>query len=319
MENGVRSPNQGCWYDLQVNPFLLYFASGESLYLGAAVLVLLVVISPFLQPPWLLRLRNISAWLTLVLIVMSSPPFAWIVDVIFGAAFLCWLIAWNKASDQVFTKIRVVTMVLLLLLLLALPTVELPHRKMPVLKGEASDHLVVIGDSISSGLGTRVTPWPAVMQGMSGVEVRNVLSPGATVADGLAMAQRVGPDDRLILIELGGNDLIAGESLDVFARGLEAVLARLTVAGRMIVMFELPLLPDRIAYGRIQRRLARKYGVSLIPKRYLTDVIAGQDATSDGLHLSDVGARRMAAVVTKALFLVLKTQHGSLTAPATRS
>jgi lysophospholipase L1-like esterase len=74
-------------------------------------------------------------------------------------------------------------------------------------------------------------------------------------------------------------------------------------------MFELPLLPHKIAYGQIQRRLAAKYGVWLIPKRYFTDVIGGANATSDGLHLSEIGSRRMAALVAQALLPVLKARH----------
>ena len=208
-------------------------------------------------------------------------------------------------------------MALLLLLLFALPAVEFPHRRMPVLIGGASNHLVVIGDSISSGLATRVPPWPIVLQGMTGAEVRNLSRPGALVSDGVAMAQRVTADDRLVLIELGGNDLIAGEPSDVFAQELDTVLAKLAASGRTIIMFELPLLPDRIAYGRIQRRLASKYAVWLIPKRYLTAVLAGQDATSDGLHLTDVGAGRMAALVARVLRPVLRGRSDRLTVPAT--
>ena len=131
------------------------------------------------------------------------------------------------------------------------------------------------------------------------------------------MAQRANADDRLVLIELGGNDLIAGEPSDVFARGLEELLANLAAPERIIVMFELPLLPDRTAYGRIQRRLAERHGVWLIPKRYLTSVIAGQDATSDGLHLTDVGAGRMAALVARVLRPVLRARSDRLTVPAT--
>jgi acyl-CoA thioesterase I len=302
-----------------MNPVLLYFASGESLYSGAAFLALIVAISPFLKYCWLLRVRNVVALMALVLIVMACPPFAWIVDAIFGAAFLLWFIAWNKTSARyVWTKIRLATMGLLFFLLLVLPAAEFSHRRMPVIEGEASDHLVVIGDSISSGLGTRVPPWPVVMQQMARVEVRNLSRAGATVSDGVPMADKVNADEHLILIELGGNDLIAGEPSDVFARGLEAVLARLTAPGRTLVMFELPLLPDKIAYGQIQRRLASQYGVSLIPKRYLIEIIAGPEATSDGLHLTDVGARRMAAVVAQILLPVLETHVEKSTDRATR-
>jgi acyl-CoA thioesterase-1 len=54
-------------------------------------------------------------------------------------------------------------------------------------------------------------------------------------------------------------------------------------------MFELPLLPLKNSFGRAQRTLARKYGVRLIPKRFLTNVFAIPGSTSDGLHFTQAG------------------------------
>jgi hypothetical protein len=246
------------------------------------------------------------------------PAFCMIVDVIFAAVFLIWFITWNRsAKGRIWLRMRTPTMVPIFVLLLGLPAVEWSHRRMPVIEGEANDHLVVIGDSISAGLGSRVLQWPAIMQQKTKLDVRNLSRPGTTMSDGESMAEMVTAEDHLILIELGGNDLIAGESSDVFAQALNAVLARLAVPGRTLVMFELPLLPDRVAYGQIQRRLCAQYRVWLIPKRYLSGVIAGRDATSDGLHLTDIGARRMEAVVTRILLPVLKTRLDKPTVLAT--
>lgn len=91
-----------------------------------------------------------------------------------------------------------------------------------------------------------------------------------------------------------------------FGQGLDVLLSKLAVPGRTLVMFELPLLPHKIAFGQIQRRLAATYGVSLIPKRFFIDVIGGANATSAGLHLSNAGARRMAVLVSTVLSPVLK-------------
>ena len=196
-------------------------------------------------------------------------------------------------------------------------TCALPiYRRVPVLKGERNSDLVIIGDSISAGIGDRVQSWPSVMNQMAGVKIKNLSKPGAAIADGLAMADRVIPEDRLILIELGGNDLIAGQPSAAYETTLEKVLAKLAAPGRTQVMFELPLVPTMVGYGQAQRRLARKYGVWLIPKRCFTKVISGEDATSDGLHLTDVGARRMAALVTEILSPVLEVQAAPPTAPA---
>jgi len=85
----------------------------------------------------------------------------------------------------------------------------------------------------------------------------------------------------------------------------------LTGPRRTIVMFELPLIPTRIAFGRIQRRLAEKYGVRLIPKRYFAQVVSGADATSDGIHLNQTGMQRMSRLVVQVLLPVLKPTRAS--------
>jgi lysophospholipase L1-like esterase len=72
-------------------------------------------------------------------------------------------------------------------------------------------------------------------------------------------------------------------------------------------MFELPLLPNKIAYGPIQGSLSAKYRVALIPKQYFGQVIGDADATTDGLHLSASGARCMAALVAQVLSPLLKS------------
>ena len=66
---------------------------------------------------------------------------------------------------------------------------------------------------------------------------------------------------------------------------------------REILMFELPLPPFHHNFGRIQRKLARKHGVALIPKRLFAQVLAAPGSTSDGLHLSEKGATLMADTV----------------------
>src|SRR5437870_2613859 len=54
-------------------------------------------------------------------------------------------------------------------------------------------------------------------------------------------------------------------------------------------------------YGRVQRRLAAAHGVTLIPKRWLADVLTADGATVDGIHLSQEGHERMAEKVWRLL------------------
>jgi hypothetical protein len=105
------------------------------------------------------------------------------------------------------------------------------------------------------------------MKQLTLVPVKNLSRPGAQVAEGPNMTEKVTADDRVVLVESGRNDLFRREPLMVFEKNLEATLSNLAMPGRTIVMFELPLLPYEIASGQVQRRLAAKYGVWLIPEK----------------------------------------------------
>jgi acyl-CoA thioesterase-1 len=286
----------------------MYFASGESLYAGAALLLLAIALSPLLMRRWHRLLRNLAAWLGLLLMVMASPPFPRVVDIGFLGAFVLWFgTELRIARTPVSATWRVATAAILAGLLLVLSATELRHRYPPTITGAPTDHLVVIGDSISAGIDLRVQSWPTVMQQMTGVPVKNLALPGADSLEALTAAAKLKLEDRVVLIEIGGNDLLSGVPSKEFARRLEAILGSVTSPNRVVVMFELPLLPHWISYGQAQRRLASKYGVFLIPKRDFAAVISGRSATLDGLHLSDLGAHRMAELVARILSPVLKS------------
>jgi acyl-CoA thioesterase I len=288
-----------------MNPVVLYFVSGESLYAGAGLILLAMAVSQYIEQSWLLHLRNLAAWLGLALMVMACPPFSLIADAIFLAAFVLWLALSNHRFKWRASYWRPVSTAFLLIVLVTLTALEFSHRRMPAIIGVPADHLVVIGDSISSGIDPRVPAWPIVMQQLTGIPVKNLSRPGAQTIEGPDMAEKVTPNDRVVLIEIGGNDLLGGVPSAAFEKNLDVTLSKLAIPGRTIVMFELPLLPHKIEYGEIQRHLAAKYGIWLVPKRYFVEVIGGPDATSDGLHLSGVGTYRMARLVQKALSRVL--------------
>jgi acyl-CoA thioesterase I len=293
-----------------VNPVLLYFAAGESLYPGVVLLVMAILVSRYPTEGWLAYLRIGATWAGLAMVVMACPPFAWSVDALFLLVFVMWLAAGGGYRSTLRAKLHTLTSIGLVALLFTFLVIEYMHRRMPRLHGSSAD-LVVIGDSISAGIGDSVRPWPAILQRMTSADIKNFSRAGADMADGLSMADRVKPDDHLVLIELGGNDLIARQSSKNFAIDLERVLAKLAMPGRTIVMFELPLIPSAIGYGQAQRRLSEEYGVALIPKRFLAGALSGRGTTSDGLHLTDIGATRMAEMVARIFSPTLKTQQES--------
>jgi acyl-CoA thioesterase-1 len=62
-------------------------------------------------------------------------------------------------------------------------------------------------------------------------------------------------------------------------------------------MLELPLPPFYNEFGRAQRRVARRHGVLLVPRRVMLGVLLHGGSTVDSIHLSPSGHARMAEAI----------------------
>jgi acyl-CoA thioesterase-1 len=176
---------------------------------------------------------------------------------------------------------------------------ELSFRAAPSLKPLKHAELVVIGDSISAGMlgPDRETTWPRHFENRYQVPVVDLSREGATTRSALKQAANIPESATLVLVEIGGNDILGPTTAADFGIHLDALLKAIARPGRQIVMLELPLPPFYNRFGQSQRVLAARYGVALISKRDFAVVLAGKDATIDGLHLSNAGHERLAAMI----------------------
>ena len=117
----------------------------------------------------------------------------------------------------------------------------------------------------------------------------NLARAGARLADGASQARAIPQGSATVLVELGGNDLLGGTSAARFGADLESLLVALAAADRRVLMFELPLLPLQNTFGRIQRKVCKKHGVTLLPRSILAGALALPGHATDGLHLSAQG------------------------------
>jgi lysophospholipase L1-like esterase len=175
--------------------------------------------------------------------------------------------------------------------------VELPHHFAPTIAIHPSQPVYVIGDSISAGVGSGERLWPDVLGELSHLNVTNLAKPGATVESALAQAKDIRETNALVLVEIGGNDMLGGADSRTFYAQLDTLLEVLDSVNRQVVMFELPLPSFCNDFGKAQRILAKKHNIILIPKRYLTAVFGAKDATLDGLHLSQTGHATLAVSI----------------------
>lgn len=183
-----------------------------------------------------------------------------------------------------------------LLWLLTGLALELPyHVALPI--KEPVSRLLVIGDSVSAGLVDGEVTWPKILAQNSTFDVLDESQPGATVKSALRQNERLGDATGLVVLEIGGNDAFEWAPVSQFAHDLEQLLTEVIRPGRTVIMFELPLLPFCGRYGQVQRRLAAKYRVQLIPKREFISLLTTRGSTVDGVHLSEVGQQRMAKLI----------------------
>ena len=163
--------------------------------------------------------------------------------------------------------------------------------------------IIVIGDSLSAGINDgEDVPWPTRLGKLTVAPVSNHAQAGATCRSALKQLHAL-PKQCVVIVEIGGNDLLSGRSSSDFRADLDALLSEIQTPDRDVVMFELPLPPLFNGYGYAQRKLAAKHHVALIPRRLLASVLFGQDATLDSIHLSNRGHQHLAERVAEVLSL----------------
>lgn len=277
-----------------------HFVSGTSLFSGAALLGAAIGAGVGARGALARAGVDLLSILGAAFILLSSSPLP---PGLYAAVFTVVLL-WSMAD-----RFRGVPCRLKLGLRLAalagcatLVLLELPYHRDVTIPQAGHRRVVVVGDSISAGIGVeggRV--WPEVLRTDHGVSVINLAVAGATLSTAISQADRLPKGPSVVVLEIGGNDLIGGASAEQFAGDLEALLRRVVAPDRTVLMFELPLTPFMNGFGHAQRRLAKAHGVSLIPKRHFARILTTPDYTVDGLHLSVVGHEQLADMIWQKL------------------
>jgi acyl-CoA thioesterase-1 len=273
---------------------LLYLVgSGAAFFPGSALLLAGILISSMKFRSSGILART-CAWIGAVLIAISSTPLSWLWYAAATVVGLLWL--WTT-----FTRARPkpgwtlgARAALAAILILGL-SLEIGWQTIPVIQSRGTLPIYVIGDSISAGLTSHDNDnWPALLRENHSIDVINLAAPGATAQAALQQVQRVPAGKSVVLVEIGGNDLLNGTPVSEFESHLDALLSALAHVDREILMFELPLPPFGNRFGRVQRNLASAHHVALIPKREIMRVLADEKGTMDSIHLSPSGADAMA-------------------------
>lgn len=157
--------------------------------------------------------------------------------------------------------------------------------------------IVCLGDSITSGVGAEPgPPYPDLLAARLGTEVVNAGVPGDTAEDGLArVGDALAADPWLVIVELGGNDVLRQIPPERTEAALRAILERLLAARVVPLLVELRV-PFAGRYGEIYGRLSKQYKVPLV-EGALHDILLDPALKSDEIHPNAQGYERLADAV----------------------
>lgn len=293
-----------------MGPLITFFASGAAFLVGTVVLTAAITLRAAIARRWAAVLSAGLSLLGSASIGLSATPLPTWLYIAWGIALAAWLFA--PARRKAARALVIGTEAALLLVTVWAVAVEMPFEVRPRIPPGHYPRLYVIGDSITAGIGREGgRTWPTILRSEHSVEVVDLSHAGFGCAEELRHIRDVPFSDGLVLLEIGGNDVLGRAEPSQFGKDLDALIQRLTGPGRQLVMFELPLFPFDNAYGWEQRRVARERHVVLVPKRFFAEVLASPDATVDGIHLSAIGQRRMARMVWDLLGNQLSNGHSA--------
>lgn len=279
-----------------MNVLVYHIVSGQSFFTGITLLILAVVAST-VRHRLFSRVSFLGFVVGAIAVVVSSTAIPYWYYAVVIVVTLGWIAA--VISKTFLRKAAIAAVIVWLIAAL----IELPFHLMPLLHRSPDRSIAIIGDSVTAGIGGDETSetWPSILAREHQLTVQDISHMGETISSALTRVKVNPITAPVVILEIGGNDILGSTSSAQFINDLNALLKILVASNRQIVMFELPLPPFCHEYGRAQRVLAARHNVVLIPKRIFLSVIANRNSTLDSIHLSQAGHQLMADSVWRLL------------------
>jgi acyl-CoA thioesterase-1 len=189
--------------------------------------------------------------------------------------------------------------------------------------GDRSVRIVVLGDSLTAGLGLPADEaFPAKLEralkakGLA-IEVINAGVSGDTASGGLARLDWSVPEGTdAVILELGANDMLRGIDPKLTRQALEEIVRRLSARGVPVLLAGMRAAANlgndyRRAFEALYSDLASRYDLLLYP--FFLDGVAGEAGLnqSDGLHPTAAGVDAIVArILPKVEELVRRARNG---------
>jgi acyl-CoA thioesterase I len=190
-----------------------------------------------------------------------------------------------------------------LLLLLAACRPDVPNLDSP------GRTIVCLGDSITAGVGSNPgEAYPELLAARLGTEVVNAGVSGETAAEGLARVDQVLAENPwLVIVELGGNDLLRRVPPEQTEQSLRAILDRLVAARVVPVLVELDA-PFGGRYLEIYERLGNEYHIPVVEDA-VGEILRDRALKSDTIHPNAQGQKVLAEAIAEEIEPLIKARR----------
>lgn len=175
--------------------------------------------------------------------------------------------------------------------------VSLPRHKTNANK---QNLIVFFGNSITAGQAAGAgEDFPTLVGKNLNVPVINAGISGNTTADALKRIDRdvLDKNPSIVVVELGGNDLLQGVNVNVTKRNFDLILTKIKSTNAKIVILGIKFYLFKGLYETDLQNFAKKYNAVLVPD-IMEGIIDDQNLKHDDIHPNAKGYRKIADKLT---------------------
>ena len=175
----------------------------------------------------------------------------------------------------------------------------------------SGENIICFGDSLTYGTGaSKGMDYPSQLSGLIGKPVINAGIPGDTTTSALSRLERdvLSRSPKIVIITLGGNDLMRGVSREEAFRNLKTMIVSVQGRGALVIVGGIDLSFRGRGFSEGYRKVSEDTGAVLVPD-VLKDILGNSARMSDPIHPNDAGYAVMAAYFREAIKPYLETER----------